>query len=305
MGFSKLFIVLFILQAFLTMATTRSFAPKSNLFREYIGAEGNNIRFSDVPINHNVEFHYILAFAVDYTNSSYPLPTNGIFKKFWDTDNLSPFQVSSIKNQHGNVKVALSLGGDTVRGGQTCNFSVSSVDSWVSNAVSSLTEIIQEYNLDGIDIDYEHFHEDANTFAECIGKLVTTLKNNGVISLASIAPFEDDEVQRHYLALWKSYGHVIDYVNFQFYAYDKRTSVSQFIKYFQKQSKNYGGGSILASFTTEGHGGLSPKNGFFTACRRLKSQGKLGGIFVWSADDSKDSGFGYEKESQALLAKRH
>ncbi|KAI3782381.1 hypothetical protein L2E82_12426 [Cichorium intybus] len=304
MRFIKLFIVLFILQALLAMASKLPTAPKSDLFREYIGAEDNNVKFTDVPINPNVEFHYILAFAIDYTNSSSPSPTNGEFKIFWDTHNLSPSQVNSIKSQHGNVKVALSLGGDTVRG-QACNFSASSVDSWVSNAVTSLTKIIQDYNLDGIDIDYEHFLSNHDTFVECIGKLITTLKNNGVISFASIAPFDDKEVQSNYLALWKSYGHVIDYVNFQFYAYDKGTSVSQFMNYFQKQRKNYGGGNILASITSNGKGGLSPKNGFFTACRRLKRQRKLGGIFVWSADDSKDSGFKYEKKSQTLLAKHH
>ncbi|KAF5803141.1 putative chitinase [Helianthus annuus] len=200
-----------------------------------------------------------------------------------------------------SVKVGLSLGGDSVNGG-SCYFSPSSVDSWVSNAVSSLTNIIQEYHLDGIDIDYEHFHADPETFAECIGKLITTLKNHGVISFASIAPYDDDDVQSHYLALWKSYGHIIDYVNFQFYAYDQGTTVSQFMNYFQTQSSNYEGGSILASFISDGSGGLAPQNGFFTACSRLRNQGKLGGIFVWSADDSKALGFHYEKQSQALLA---
>ncbi|CAH1432390.1 unnamed protein product [Lactuca virosa] len=279
-GFSELFILLFTLQAHLAMASRQPIAPKSYLFSEYIGAEDNNVKFSDVPINPNVEFHYILAFAIDYTNSSSPSPTNGEFKIFWDTHNLSPSQVSSIK--------------------------ISSVDSWVSNAVSSLTKIIQEYNLDGIDIDYEHFVSDQVTFVECIGKLITTLKNNGVITFASIAPFDDDdEVKRNYMALWTSYAHVIDYVNFQFYAYDKGTTVSQFMRYFQTQRDNYGGGNILASITTEGSGGLSPKNGFFTACKRLKSQGKLGGIFVWSADNSKALGFKYEKQSQAILATSH
>ncbi|KAL4570976.1 hypothetical protein LXL04_017725 [Taraxacum kok-saghyz] len=301
MGFSKLFILLLTLQVLLAVASTQYTAPKSDLFREYIGAEFNGVKFRDIPINPNVEFHYILAFAIDYTTSSSPSPTDGKFNVFWDTDNLSPSQVSSIKSQHSNVKVGLSLGGDSVGGG-SCYFSPSSIDSWVSNAVSSLTKIIQEYNLDGIDIDYEHFHSDPNTFAECIGKLITTLKNNGVISFASIAPFDDDEVQSHYLALWKSYGHVIDYVNFQFYAYDEGTTVSQFMSYFQTQSSNYNGGKMLASITSDGSGGLSPKNGFFTACNRLKSQGKLGGIFVWSADDSKASGFRYEKQSQAFLA---
>ncbi|GAA0169479.1 hypothetical protein LIER_23957 [Lithospermum erythrorhizon] len=295
MEFSKPFLILLTIQPFLIAPLTGS-----NLFREYIGAEFNNIKFSDVPINSNVEFHFILSFAIDYTTSS-PSPTNGKFNVFWDTDNLTPSQVSSIKNQNNNVKVALSLGGDSVGNGNAY-FNPSSIDSWVSNAVDSLTNIIKQYNLDGIDIDYEHFKSDPQTFAQCIGKLITTLKNNGVISFASIAPFDDDQVQSNYMALWKQYGHVIDYVNFQFYAYDKGTSVSQFIKYFDTQSSNYEGGKILPSFATDGSGGLSPENGFFNACNQLKSQGKLHGIFVWDADDSMSKGFRYEKRSQALLA---
>ncbi|KAK9055406.1 hypothetical protein SSX86_026489 [Deinandra increscens subsp. villosa] len=303
MGFS---IILFTLQTLLAMALTQSIEQKMGIFREYIGAESNNVKLADVPINPNVEFHYILAFAIDYTTSSSPYPTDGKFNVFWDTENCSPSKVSSIKKLHSNVKVALSLGGDSVVKGKYCYFSPSSVDSWVSNAVSSLTNIIKEYDLDGIDIDYEHFdHGHPEVFAECIGKLITTLKNNGVISFASIAPYENHEVQSHYLALWKSYGHIIDYVNFQFYAYDKGTTVSQFMDYFRIQSSNYKGGNILVSFTTEGSGGLTPENGFFIACNRLKNEGKLHGIFVWSADSSKALGFRYEKKSQALLAARH
>ncbi|KAA8543969.1 hypothetical protein F0562_021854 [Nyssa sinensis] len=289
MEFSKLFTALFILQAIFFLPSIESAPTNSSLFREYIGAEFNNVKFSDVPINSNVEFHFILAFAIDYTTSSSPSPTNGQFNIFWDTDNLSPSQVSSIKSENSNVKVALSLGGDSVGGG-SCYFNPSSIDSWVSNAVSSLTSIINEYNLDGIDIDYEHFNADPDTFAECIGRLITTLKQNGVISFASIAPFDDDQVQSHYMALWKSYGHLIDYVNFQFYAYDKGTTVSEFMNYFDTQSSNYEGGKILASFISDGSGGLSPGDGFFTACSRLKTQQQLHGIFVWSADDSKAGG---------------
>ncbi|KAI4322194.1 hypothetical protein L6164_021911 [Bauhinia variegata] len=305
MELPKLCVTLFVLVAFFSShAATQAAPSNSNLFREYIGAEFNNVKFSDVPVNPNVEFHFILSFAIDYDTSSSPSPTNGKFNVFWDTENLSPSQVSSIKSQKSNVKVALSLGGDSVGGG-SAYFDPSSVDSWVSNAVSSLTKIIKEYNLEGIDIDYEHFKADPDTFAECIGRLIKTLKGNGVISVASIAPFDDDDVQRHYLALWKSYGHLIDYVNFQFYAYDKGTTVSQFINYFNTQSSKYNGGKVLASFISDGSGGLSPQNGFFTACQKLKSQQKLHGIFVWSADDSKANGFRYEKQSQALLAIHH
>lgn len=297
----KPYFVLLILMTSLFASTT--LAANSNLFREYIGAQFKGVKFSDVPINPNVNFHFILSFAIDYDTSSPPSPTDGNFNIFWDTQNLSPSEVSSIKNQNPNVKVALSLGGATVQG-DPVNFSPSSIDSWVSNAVSSLTSIIKTYTLDGIDIDYEHFKGDPSTFAECIGRLITTLKNNKVISFASIAPFgfDNDEVQNHYLALWKSYSNIIDYVNFQFYAYDKSTTVAQFIDYYNKQSSNYNSEKVLVSFVSDGSTGLGPGNGFFDACRMLKSQQKLNGIFVYSADDSKADGFRYEKEAQELLA---
>jgi hypothetical protein len=285
MELSKISITLLIIEAlFISHIQVQAAPANSNLFREYIGAEFKNVKFTDAPINQNVEFHFILSFAIDYDTSGSPSPTNGKFNIFWDSDNLSPSHVSSIKSTHSNVKVALSLGGDTV-GNAFAFFSPSSVDSWVSNAVYSLTRIIKQFHLDGIDIDYEHFKGDPNTFAECIGRLITTLKQNKVISFASIAPFDDDQVQSHYLALWGKYGHQIDYVNF-----------------FNTQSSNYNGGKVLASFISDGSGGLSPENGFFTACNSLKNQQKLHGIFVWSADDSKANGFRYEKQSQALLA---
>ncbi|KAF5470614.1 hypothetical protein F2P56_011118 [Juglans regia] len=302
MEFPKLFLTLLIIEAlFIPQMQVQAAPTNSNLFREYIGAEFNNVKFTDVPINPGVEFHFLLSFAIDYDTSASPSPTNGKFNIFWDSQNLSPSQVSSVKSAHSNVKVGLSLGGDSVANGFAF-FSPSSVDSWVSNAVSSLTTIIKQYHLDGIDIDYEHFKGDPDTFAECIGQLISTLKRNKVISFASIAPFDDDQVQKHYLALWNKYGNQIDYVNFQFYAYDKGTTVSQFMDYFHTQSSNYKGGKVLASFISDGSGGLSPQNGFFTACNRLRSQQQLHGIFIWSADDSKANGFRFEKQSQALLA---
>ncbi|KAF5796014.1 putative chitinase [Helianthus annuus] len=293
----KLFFTLIILHAHATQIFSQPI-----LFSEYIGANFANVRFSDVPINPNIQFHFILSFAIDFTSGPSPKPTNGKFNVFWDTENLSPSQVLSIKRQHPNVKVALSIGGDSVSD-KAVNFTAFSIDSWVSNAVSSLTSVIKQYHLDGIDIDYEHFHATPNIFAECIGRLVKSLKQNRVISFASIAPFDDGDVQRHYMALWRSYGRVFDYVNFQFYAYDRGTTVGQFLSHFNAQLSNYQGGKVLVSFSTDTSGGLKPENGFFTACERLRSQRKLNGIFVWSADNSKVNGFRHEREAQALLAK--
>ncbi|XP_020590749.1 chitinase 2-like [Phalaenopsis equestris] len=278
-------------------------AQNSNHFSEYIGAQFKDVKFSDVPINSGVDFHFILAFAIDYTtNTSPPSPTNGDFSVFWDTINLSPADVSAIKRAHSNVRVAVSLGGATVSG-ETVFFSPSSADSWVSNAVSSLTKIIQEYHLDGIDIDYENFQADSATFADCIGRLITTLKSNGVISFVSIAPYDDTDLKEHYQALWTSHSSAIDYVNYQFYGYSSDTTVSQFLSYYEAQRSNFAGGVVLASFISDGSSGLSPANGFFDACRTLKKEGKLAGIFVWSADTSKSKGgFRYETEAQKLLA---
>lgn len=272
----------------------------SNLFREYIGAESESIKLTDVPINPAVEFHFILAFVIDYTDGNSPSPSNGKFNIFWASDHLGPRKIASIKHKHSNVKVAVSLGGDSVGDGKAF-FAPKSTGSWVKNAISSLTKIIKEYNIDGIDIDYEHFHSDPRTFAECIGQLIMSLKQSGTISFASIAPFDADKVQSHYMALWKKYRHVIDYVNFQFYAYDK-ISVSQFISNFRKQASNYAGGQILASFISGKGGGLKPDDGFFEACSELKGQGILGGIFVWCAEESTKYGFEDEKKSQDFLA---
>lgn len=106
----------------------------------------------------------------------------------------------------------------------------------------------------------------------------------------------------NYRALWRKYGGVIDYVNFQFYAYEK-LSVSEFVERFEEQSSKYEGGQILASFVNKGGGGLGPGDGFFDACRELKGKGNLGGIFVWCADESAQFGFRNEKKSQDLLLK--
>ncbi|KAI9081785.1 hypothetical protein K1719_036047 [Acacia pycnantha] len=277
-------------------------ATEPKLFREYIGAEGKNLTFSDVPINPNVEFHFILSFAIDYTDSttSPPNPTNGDFKPYWDTQNLCPSHVSSIKSLFPNVKVALSLGGDTVAGYKVF-FKPTSVNSWLRNAIYSITQLVQSNHLDGIDIDYEHFDADPDIFADCIGKLIYYLKQSRIVSFASIAPYDDEPVQSHYLALWRKYGHLIDYVNFQFYAYSNRTTIPEFLGHFERQVKNYRGGKVLVSFGTDDSGGLKPEHGFFEACTEISRHRELHGIFIWSADDSKKFNFSYEIQSQTFL----
>lgn len=281
-----------------------SSTPSANfngkVFREYIGALYKGVHFSDVPIDKSVTFHFILAFGIDYTSAA--VPTNGVFNIFWQNSVLTPDAVKAIKAQHSNVKVMLSIGGDTISG-QYAQFHPTSVSSWVANAVSSLTSLINQYHLDGIDIDYEHFNGiTTQTFASCAGQLIQQLKAKGVISVASIAPF--DGVESYYRELWGQYSSVIDYVNFQFYSYDASTSASQYVNLYNTAAAKYGGGAkVLASFSTPGDVGPPPAT-VLSACQQLKSSGKLPGIFIFSADGSytSSSKFQYEQQAQSLLA---
>ncbi|CAO2148292.1 unnamed protein product [Urochloa humidicola] len=279
------------------------------LFREYIGAQFTGVRFTDVPINAALSFHFILAFAIDYTpvnQQPTPTPTNGVFSPFWDTDNLSPSTVAAIKAAHPNVAVMLGLGGASVQDIVPTVFTPTSIDSWVSNAVTSITSIINTYGLNGVDVDYENFapNADVNTFVECIGRLLTQLKQSMPWITTSIAPFNDDTIQAYYQPLWSKYSSVIDYVNFQFYGYDNNTNVDMYVQFYDQQSTIYPGGKVLASFMTGNTTGrVSPDVGI-SAAQELQRQNKLPGLFIWSADGSKKSsyGFKYEIQGQQIIA---
>ncbi|KAM0850723.1 hypothetical protein ACQ4PT_052887 [Festuca glaucescens] len=283
-----------------TMATA---AGNSNLFRDYIGAIYNGVRFTDVPVDPRVRFDYILAFVIDYTTATEPpTPTNGRFNVFWQDTVLTPAAIAEVKRRNPNVRVGVSLGGATVSGSPVFFNVTCGVDAWVRNAVESLTGIIQRYGLDGIDIDYEEFQVDPATFAECAGRLVAALKSSGVIRFASIAPYGNADVQRYYRTLWAAHGHAIDYVNFQFYAYSASTTAEKYVSLFDEQMFNYPGANILASFSTAATNTTVPVGTALSACQTLQSQGKLYGIFLWAADHSRNQGFKYETQAQALLA---
>ncbi|KAL6868143.1 hypothetical protein ACP4OV_014988 [Aristida adscensionis] len=274
------------------------------LFREYIGAQSTGVQFSDVPIAAALSFHFILAFAIDYTPVSQqptPAPTNGVFTPFWDTNALTPAAVAAIKAAHPNVAVVAGLGGDSVQDITKAVFTPQSVDSWVSNAVASLTGIINTYGLDGVDVDYEHFAAgaDVDTFVECIGRLLTRLKAAMPNIATSIAPFEDPVVQRYYQPLWRKYSGVIDYVNFQFYGYGANTDVALYVRFYDEQAANYPGGKVLASFMTGNTSGLISPDLGISAAKELQRQNKLPGLFIWSADSSKKSSYGFKYETQA------
>lgn len=78
---------------------------------EYIGATGVPVSFESVPINPDIDFNFLLGFAVD--SDPYGNPQNGKFSPYW-APNLTPDAVASIKARHSNVKVLASLSGWSV-----------------------------------------------------------------------------------------------------------------------------------------------------------------------------------------------
>lgn len=112
MTFYKLSVPLLLSILNVMLSSTLAAPGNSKLFREYIGAENKGVTFSDIPTHSEVEVHFILSFAIDYTSSSHPSPNNGAFRVYWDKENLTPSHVKSIKAQCSNIKVAMSLGGD-------------------------------------------------------------------------------------------------------------------------------------------------------------------------------------------------
>ncbi|GLT72314.1 hypothetical protein SLA2020_442610 [Shorea laevis] len=261
---------------------------------EYIGASGVPVTFDPVPIEDGIDFHFILSFAIDADPSG--KPQNGTFSPYW-ADTLTPASVAAIKARHPNVKALASLSGWSL--GQKVLRWYDPIDPqrWISNAFSSLRSIVTTYHLDGIDIDYENFPKHNSTFAYCIGELITTLKNQSVISMATIAPFYTTAIP--YIQLFNGYGNVIDYVNHQFYT-DKVTTPQGYMEAFRLRARQFDRDKLLPSYEVNGRG--IQGDSFFEALDLLKENGfEVNGVMIFSADASTSNNFYYERKSQAFL----
>ncbi|KAJ6996326.1 hypothetical protein NC653_013048 [Populus alba x Populus x berolinensis] len=78
------------------------------------------------------------------------------------------------------------------------------------------------------------------------------LKNQSVISVATIAPFHSTTVLP-YIELFIKYGDVIDYVNHQFYT-DKVRSPKGYLAAFQLRATQFDKDKLLPSYEVNGRG---------------------------------------------------
>ncbi|KAI3820503.1 hypothetical protein L1987_08051 [Smallanthus sonchifolius] len=262
---------------------------------EYIGATGKPVTFDEVPVEDGIDFHFILSFAIDADASGNP--QNGNFKPYWSSG-LTADSVAAVKSKHPNVKALASLSGWSLGSTTLRWYKPENSQIWISNAFTSLKSIIETYHLDGIDVDYENFPKHNESFSYCIGELITYLKNQSVISVATISPYRLTTIP--YIQLFNAYGDVIDYVNHQFYT-DKVQTKKAYLEDFRLRTAEFDGEKVLPSYEIDGRG--IQGDAFFDALRILVENGfDINGIMLYSADASafsnSTSKFYYERKSQ-------
>ena len=268
---------------------------------EYIGATGVPVKFSSVPIDPNIDCLFILGFAIDASPSG--KTQNGVFSPYW-ASTLSPTSVAQIKSRHPKVKALASLSGWSIDDKVLRWYDPEDPNQWISNAFTSLKSIAEAYHLDGIDIDYENFPKRRrsspnSTFAYCIGELISLLKNQSVISVATIAPFYT--TVGPYMDLYGQYKDVIDFVNYQFYT-DRVRNPKGYLDTFRLRSMQFDAEKLLPSYEVDGRG--IQGDAFFDALKLLERNGfGVNGVMIFSADASADGAgdYYYERKSQAFL----
>ena len=85
------------------------------------------------------------------------------------------------------------------------------LDTWVANAVTSLSNLLETYSLDGVDVNYEQGI--GGSFVEAIGRVATGLKQQDRDAVLSVAPYSGT-----YQSLYEEYGESIYWINYQAYA---------------------------------------------------------------------------------------
>lgn len=268
----------------------------AKVLTDYIGASGGDIAFTDVPLNPNVEYIFPLSFAIDADKDGNT--ANGVFLNYWSSS-LDTASAQSFTQANNNVRISVSLGGATqfVSSSNPSRpvdwYDPPDTNAWIANAVKSIQSLASQYAIKGIDIDYENNLEGSTTFTTCIGPVITQLKDAGTITVASIAPFGN--TRSFYEDLFKNFGNVIDYVNYQFYA-DGLTTQAEFVSKFNDVATTFDANKLLASVSLDGRG--LQGTDFIGAVQQLTT---YAGIMIFDADESKKTGFTIEQQAATQL----
>jgi len=148
-----------------------------------------------------------------------------------ESDSLTLMYLTGLKSKYPKLKVLVSLGGWT--GCKTCS-EVFSTDKGRKDFAISTARIIEQYNADGIDLDWEYpvvpgppghpySEEDKDNFTMLIKELKATMKPDDILSFAAggFHSYLERSID------WKTVMPMIDHVNIMSYdlygGYSKQT----------------------------------------------------------------------------------
>jgi len=207
----------------------------------------------------------------------------GNFQPQWDPA-ITPEVIAQLKQQ-GDFYFSASLGGDA-------NYAPwvppSDPAAWVSNATSSLVQLMDTYGLSYLDIDYEGGPNGLDdSFVECISQVLINIGSPQSRGIATIAPFAG--TLSAYQALWEQCSTWINTVNYQAYA-DGIPDVQGYLDLYAGLAQQFYGydrlGLGIASSASSPRG-LQPPD-IYTVYEKLHAQG-MGGVAIWCAEDSATS----------------
>lgn len=253
---------------------------------------------STVPVStdSNFTFVFILAFARD-------LGHDGNFTPFWDTS-ITPQLIESLQQANPNRRFVASLGGDNWPWQDPPD-----VNTWINNAVNSLTRMKNMYHLDGFDLDYEE-NIDGN-FLSVMEQVIQAMNDSPNFpprfqTSFSVTPF--GKTYGAYQEIFVNETSWIPVFNYQAYA-DGLTDVQAYLdKYANLASHNPNQGSNgyqeislgICSTTSppQDQRGLQPP-AIYSVWDGLHSRGAIN-VVIWCLEDSAETNFAIERTIQAM-----
>jgi len=262
--------------------------------------------------------HIVIAFAVSYTwapSKNNCSPTCQITTPPICGNSANPGLLNQLKAQ--GKKIIVSFGGAGMGG----SWAGDQNNCWENcygretQVVDRLTEIVNELDADGVDIDYEYFYEDnqngsgfsKGVQAQNFLTQVTVGLRNSLHSGAEIthAPMDVDlEPHKAYFQLLKDISHTLDFIMPQYYNGITRPildgldgsgvgSTSALIHYTSIVNEFFGGDAtkIVFGFCINDCSGTSSNANGNQAAQVMidlsDSYGCNGGAFFWVADDDR------------------
>lgn len=238
---------------------------------------------------------FILAFAND--------DGEGNFQPQWDTDHYSAQNLAGVTAAIPTVNFALSLGG-----GNASWEPPGDPQSWISNAVSSITGIMQTYGLVGVDVDYEQGPGgsplDHDSFVQCMSQVILQVTP----AFWSLAPFT--QTLGTYLDLFDAVAGmgIKPTINFQAYSMDKIDQQSYIDQYAAIKNDprvvSHGGTNVGLGIDTNTQQGQQRGMQYPDITNLCFSQFEQGSAIpqglwdvamVWSIEDSCVTGYQVEK----------